>query len=395
MAKTKAVEEKSEVVLITPEQVKVITETLERQLATRSITEQTIEKYEKDFMTLVVNGIDDKEGLQRVYDARQLTKRTRIATKEICEEWRAPKQAEVKVCIEKQKEITAKLVKIEEYLQEQEDKIQAEKDRVKEEARAAQIARLKDRVAKLTEYGVKFNGSEYELDGLQFSDVVIRESEDDHFHDKILPQFKELYDAKEAIAKAYREAQALKEKQQQEAQEEFERQQKILKDAQDALKKQQQDIEKKKIKEQEERTSDRIRSLYAMGMTYVYDSASYCLRNVSITHTRIMESTEEEWTSLMADMVPKIEEIKNQIAQEKADEQKKIEEYAVEKARLEAEETERLNTLKRQQEIEEGKESVKYAEMVKHLKNTPIYQFKSGRYITKARIIKDFIADLD
>jgi hypothetical protein len=408
MAKSKLVkeEESQEVVLITPEQMQLITTTIETKLAAENVTDQAIAKYRKEAMAMKIAGPEDKEGYEAVYEMRQKGKRTRIIAVDICKAGREPLQAEVDMWIKKQADIVALIKEPEAYLLAQETEYEAAKERVKQEKVAAITKRYEARVEQLTALGVRWSGSVYILDDLAYTGEVIRESEDDHFNEKILPQYRKIWESKEAIAKAHREAMELQEKQNREAREELERREKLLKEQQDALKKQQEEADRKKNEEEEkerlawkkaadDKMKARLNQLTSLGLKYDFASGHYVNFDVFIHNLDITGYDDQKWDQTISATTDHIEKFKAGEAEKETARLKKEFDENVQRKVDEQKEKERLAEVKRQQEIEEGKESVRYAEMVKYLKNTPMYQFKSGRYITKARAIKDFIADLD
>ncbi len=393
MAKAKQSEE---VILISPEQVKLITETIETKLATRNITEEVLSKYEKEFMVLKVNGIEDKDGLEKVYSSRQMAKKTRILVKEICEAGRAPLQAEAKKWIEKQNEITGRIEVIEDYLQAQEDIVEKEKERIREEKRLAEIARSKERVAELNKLGVVFNGAEYVLDELVFSDVVIKESTDEHFNDKILPQYKAIADAKAAIAKAAKEAQDLIDKQREESEREFERQKAEIKRQQEELGKKLEDQRKKDLAAAATRNKNRADQLEGLGLVYNFQKEAFTVGGgrFEMPHAVLSDLPDDEWDNYIRIATPAIEKAKKDLQDERDAEEKKRNDEAIKRAEEYRLEQERLDELKRQEAIETGKDKDKYAEVIAYLKKCPLYEMRSGQYRQKMVHIKDFLADL-
>jgi hypothetical protein len=129
---------------------------------------------ETEFMQLKVNGVDDKEGLKLVHDARIKCKNLRIMTKDFCKENREDAIATQKAWIALEKKITARITPVEEYLQSQEDIVENEKKRVKEEKERLEQERLQTRVTELIQYGMTFNGDVYVLGEAKISSMQVK-----------------------------------------------------------------------------------------------------------------------------------------------------------------------------------------------------------------------------
>lgn len=126
------------------------TPNLEHALTQFSPADATIAEMQANFMSMVVNGLDDKEGIKAVHDARMIVKghrvqveKTRVALKKDALEYGRAVDAEAK-------RITALLTPIEDHLAEQESIVAKEKARKEAERQAKLKARLDARMAKLT-----------------------------------------------------------------------------------------------------------------------------------------------------------------------------------------------------------------------------------------------------
>lgn len=118
-----------------------------------NITDSEIAKMKEEYLALTVNGLEDKTGLKRVYDARQIVKKTRVGIVKYANELKESALAwQRKVNSEKDR-VVGELEAIEEHLQAEEDKIQAEKDHIAAEKEKQEQARLQERIDKLAKYG--------------------------------------------------------------------------------------------------------------------------------------------------------------------------------------------------------------------------------------------------
>lgn len=130
-----------------------ISQELERQ----NVTEAVIAGLRTKFMSLTINGIDDKKGYEAVRAGRIECKNTRVLAKKICEKGREEALEIQRAWISKEKEVVGKIAEIESYLAEQEDAIDTEKQRIKDEAIRKEQQRIQARIDGLAAYGFQVN----------------------------------------------------------------------------------------------------------------------------------------------------------------------------------------------------------------------------------------------
>lgn len=406
MAKLKA--ETEEVVKITPEQVKIIEKTIETQLAVVGVTDQQITQWEEEFKALKIDGIEDKDGYAKVYESRQKAKKTRILIKDVCEAGRAPLIAETKEWIVRQKNYVARMESIEEYLQSQEDTVDAEKDRIKAEKAAKILERYKERVKKLTDLGAMWDGSHYILDELSYSGETLRETEDDFFNNKIVPQYKAIFDAKAAIAKANKEAQELLEAQQKKIADDLKQQTEELQRQQDQLKKDQETIEQQKREAQvaAERENARIerekqeackamvekrnQQLINIGLTYDWGKKTFFLRDIIVTNSEVENEPDDKWELILEDAKSNIAIIKAKIKEEADAELDRLNKIAIEKANALREQEAEQRRQQEREDLEKGKDSDRWRIFLKTI-NVEIPIMHSRQYITMAAETKKLL----
>lgn len=133
---------------------------VETQLQKFKIKEEDLQTLADKYSALSVNGVEDKEGLKAVYDARQVLKKTRIDIKNKGKMMREVAVSFQKAVIAREEELISIIAPIEEDLQEKEDFIKAEKERLKKEAEEAEHRKIQDRIQRL-------NAVEYEIDYTQ------------------------------------------------------------------------------------------------------------------------------------------------------------------------------------------------------------------------------------
>lgn len=118
-----------------------------------NITDAAISQMREDFMPLRIDGVNDKAGLRKVYESRQIVKKTRVGVVKYADELK--EQAIIwqnKVNTEKNR-VVDKLKEIEEHLQKEEDRIAEEKERIQKEIEEKENARIQDRIDQLAVYG--------------------------------------------------------------------------------------------------------------------------------------------------------------------------------------------------------------------------------------------------
>jgi len=122
-------------------------ETIGKELARYNITDTAIANMAGQFMQLVVTGLEDKEGLAAVHNARMTVKNKRIEVEKCRKALKEDSLKFGRAVDMEAKRITALLEPIETYLESEEDKIARIKAEIKAEeervAKAAEEARLK------------------------------------------------------------------------------------------------------------------------------------------------------------------------------------------------------------------------------------------------------------
>lgn len=406
MAKLKA--ETEEIVRITPEQIKIIETTIETTLAKNGVTDQQIAKWEEEFTALTINGIDDKEGYEKVYEARQKAKQTRILIVGVCKDGRAPSIAETKEWISREKGYVTRMEAIEDNLLAKEKIVDAEKDRIKAEKAEKILERYKSRVKTLTDLGAMWDGSHYILDELSYSGETLRETEDDFFNNKIVPQYKAIFDAKATIAKANKEAQELLESQQKkiaddlkQQTEELQRQQDQLKKDQDAIEQQKKEaqaatekenarIEREKQEAHKALVEKRSQQLINIGLTYDWGKKTFFLREIMITISEVENEPDDKWELILEDAKSNIEIVRAKIKEETDAEQDRLNKIAIEKANALREQEAEQRRQQEREDLEKGKDSDRWRIFLKTI-NVEIPVMHSRQYITMAAETKKLL----
>jgi len=126
----------------------------EKQLVTYDITEAAISKMSSEFMPLTVAGLDDKEGLTVVHDARMVVKTHRVAVEKRRKALKADALAYGKKVDTKAKIIFALLEPIESHLQAEEDKVKIELEWIAAAKAEVERVKIQDRIDAFLEYNV-------------------------------------------------------------------------------------------------------------------------------------------------------------------------------------------------------------------------------------------------
>lgn len=339
------------------------------ELIKANVTEETLKAMEETFMTLKINGLTDKEGLEQVYKSRIQCKNTRILTEKICKQGRESAIAEQKAWIAKEKEITGRIATVEDYLQAQEDVIENEKKRIKEEKEKQEQIRIQNRTAELLKYGMSFNGEQYSL-----GEVIITATEvklfDDFTYNTFLSKIELAYKAelarkeeKNRVAKEKAELFAEEHEKLRKEREEFETQKKEQEEKikaekekaeaeQKIIAEEQKKLQEERKKEEDNRIKQRSSVLYGLGMSFTGEK--YVFNGIEISLEDVKTKPAEEFEELVrVFLTPKITEKKEELEKQRLAEIEKTKE----KTRLETEEK-----LKKEAEEKQIAEANKIAE---------------------------------
>jgi len=234
-----------------------------------SITDTNIEKYRADYMSLTINGIDDKDGAEIVHAARMIVKNSRLSVEKIGKELMADAIAYQKQVKEEAARIKGLLVPIEDHLERLETDHKNEIKRVKEAAEAAKRARVENRVERLRSAGMTWDGDSqvYGRVGLNvwitWKDV--EKLPDDEFEDQVLIVEEFHADQLAQEVEAQRQAEEQRKAQEEADRKERERvaaEQKAERDRLDAARKEQ-EAEKQRLAQQAEELRQRMAAFQA------------------------------------------------------------------------------------------------------------------------------------
>lgn len=127
--------------------------TIDMSIVKLNVTDTEIAKLKEQYLPLVINGIDDKEGLKKVYAARQEVKRLRVSLEKYADELKEDALRWQKKVVAEKNRVVSEFKMIEAHLQGEEDKIAEEKERIRLEEERKEQERIQKRIDRLAEYG--------------------------------------------------------------------------------------------------------------------------------------------------------------------------------------------------------------------------------------------------
>ncbi len=246
---------------------------IDTALEKENITEKVIAKLKEDYMGLKINGVEDKDGYEKVKLARKICKQTRIIAENICKKGRERATLEQKAWVSKQKEIGDEIKEVETYLSEQEDAFEEDKKRVKFEI--AQFEKLPARVAKLLNVEGLFTPEqvkELEPSILKWDDLAF-----DSFFNEAFKKHLKVQQDKIAADQ--------------------------LKVANDQ-KEQAETLRKEREAIQNERLTSRSTNLASLGM--IWNGSSFTLEDLRVSKEDIQNKNGEEWDGFFEGLKPNI-----------------------------------------------------------------------------------------
>ena len=130
------------------------------------------------YMALTINGVEDREGLKAVHDARMEVKQIRINVERSRKELKASALEFGRRVDAEAKRVTALITPIEKHLEDQEFAIEAEKERIKAAKLEAERAALNERLEKLAQVGATINPLEVQsMSHETFESVLVERTE--------------------------------------------------------------------------------------------------------------------------------------------------------------------------------------------------------------------------
>jgi hypothetical protein len=300
-----------------PEPEDKLTAIINKSLIKHNVTDAFINELLESSKDLTINGVDDKAGYVAVHDARMKYVKARGLFKSVCELGREDAVAIQKKWVSKQKELIERISPEENRLDKLESDVDAEKDRVKQERLENERLRLKTRMSELLAMGAINDGVDVYLDGVSFSVTDIRESDEEDYQSDILPQYKNIFDAKEKVRLENERVEKEKQDKLDNEKAEFDRQQK-------EFRKKQEEFENEKKEAVRIKRESRIAQIAGLGMTAEYPSGDMVYRSVRVQYGFFETSNDEEWSAkyILVKSLVEMEQKAEQDQREKAEKER-------------------------------------------------------------------------
>lgn len=138
-----------------------IDEYIKTEIARFNVADAAIDEMKNRFMSLTINGVDDREGYKAVRESRLLVKGKRIEVERIRKSIKEDSLKFGRAVDGEAKRITALLEPIEDHLEKQEKAIDEEKEHIKAEQERLEHEKVQGRMAILMSLGVQFTGFSY------------------------------------------------------------------------------------------------------------------------------------------------------------------------------------------------------------------------------------------
>ncbi len=138
--------------------VSIATETfINKEIAKFNITDTAIAEYREQFMPLKIENMNDKEGIEKVHEARMFIVKKRTDIEKKRKELKEDSLKFGRAVDGEAKRITAMLEEIESHLESEEDKVAQEKAKILAEEEKKLTDRFNSRVALLKQNGMTFD----------------------------------------------------------------------------------------------------------------------------------------------------------------------------------------------------------------------------------------------
>lgn len=323
-----------------PQVAKILTaeDVAKNEIQKFNIADAAIAQMKQEFSGLTIAGIDDREGYKKVKAAWQVVRNKRLLVEKKHKEIKADYLVVSRAIDGEKNRLVGLLEPLEGELKTEidriDDLIEAEKQKAEREAQE----RLQQRVAKLLESGIQFNGSFYAIGETITVDVVTLKNLND-------VQFSALLDRVEAenakILEA-KEEQARKEREEREA---IQRQKEANEKLEAELRNQREEMERQQAEMRQQRVNLRIQILQNAG--FIWDDGPHALifkqpdaGNIRISVYDFQELNGDQWDAKFLEIRADINRLRT-LQAEKDEEKREQERLRVETERLRKEKADR------------------------------------------------------
>ena len=325
---------------------------IDKTLQENNLTEKILFDLETESKSIVINGVDDKEGYKKADAFRKKAKGLKVLAKKICLEGRDEANRIAKEWIAAEKKVVDRAEGVEKETEAKIDAITAEIERVAEEKKKAEQERIQKRTKALIDCGCVYDGVHYSIAAISVSDTQVKIAPDDVF-DIIIGNVR-VEHLKELLAKT--EAERLK-KEEEEKQENLRKEterlqaenQRIAEENKKKAEELTQREEAIKKKERDEIVNSRIAKCQALGLKWSAADSSYVLHDVNVSLVEITNKEKSAWDELvltlektLPERIKEYNDWQDKLAKEKEDKRLKD----IEDAKIEAVRKARFDSLK-------------------------------------------------
>lgn len=364
-------------------------ETVNMDVVKLNVTDSEIASMKDQYMHLTINGIEDKEGLKKVYESRQIVKKTRTSLVKYADQLKEKAIAwQRKVNTEKNRIVT-ELEGIEAHLQAEEDKIAAEKERIRQEEERKEQERIQTRVDRLSKFGFSIDIAFLKAVSDEDFEKVVANAKGEHEKELAAKAEQErLAKAEAERLKAEREELELLRKQQAEAQKIIDEQNRKIREEEERQAKERDEVRKQKMR-------NRIDQLIGLGLTYTPVHNAYVFMDVNVdVLTELQFFDDKEWGGLIEEITPVIAQRKQEVEGRRLAEIKRLQEEAAAKALREREEEEEKQRQAEAERLAQASDKEKFQAVLQQLRTITIPEMKSRKAKTLSTVVRGGIDKL-
>lgn len=389
-----------DVKIISPEEV------IENKLVEVNVTKLVLAELKEKYGSLVLKSIDDKESYLEIKDAAKVCAKLRTATVKICKDEREPALRYSKACIAKEREVVGEIELVENHLDAEIARFDENVKFLEEQEKKRKGELYINRQAILTKMGATYSDGNFTFGEVSYEANLIEHASESIWEESTLPAFTEEYNKIETIR-----IQAEKEKERAEAA--IKAEQEKLRQEQEKFQKEKQDFEKQQqaaaneqIEKQKKVVLSRYKQLNDLGMQFHNASGAYVFEDINIDNaTEICLLDKGQWDVLIEKITPVIAARKEAIAKLAEDKRiadiesarlkgiKEAEERQAEDARNATEMAKQAEE-KRLAELDAAGDKVKWEDFIKQLEAITTLDMRSGQYRKKMQIAKEKIEEI-
>lgn len=362
-----------------------------------NITDTEIAKMKAEYLPLTINGIEDKAGLQKVYESRQIVKKTRTSLVKYADQLKEKSLAWQRKVNGEKNRIAAELEDIEAHLQGEENKIEAAKQAIRDEAERVKKEKIQSRIDSLAPYGATIELVYLEsLSDDQFVQVVAnakvqfeltqsRLAEEKRIAEEAALQLKKDQEELAALRKSQADAQAIIDNENARVKKEQEDKEAAIKAEQDRQKELADRLQGQKIYQ-------RQTQLIGLGMEWNRNGEQFIFDGIVVNNSlEVKASTDESWNTLIAKITPAIEEKKKVIAEKKAKELGEKNKEIAAKALADKAESDKQKAIQEEEKLNQSSDKNKFKVVISTFSSITIPEMKSVKAKKLSIEVKELI----